>query len=232
MSTQNRSNIGRKLREIDNLSSQHITQSNMPRWMSVQSPNWLKYTLLAGFFVVFGLWMFQPNSSESSRVTPSVVEDVSRWANTPDRDLLQAMGSWMAEMGYGQLSEEELIELRQNGVTATFTSKIRELGYTDVTLDELVSLRQHDVSHTFASMMHELGYEDLTLDDLKRLRDNGVTAYYTSNVHDLGYRNITIDQVISLKNARMSISDIKRAQQELGDDVTVEELVRYGISNQ
>jgi hypothetical protein len=232
MSTRNKPKLSQKLREIDDLSSQRLSESGMPRFMSVQSPNWVKYTLLAGFLFIFGLWMFQPSANQSANGSQNVVEDVTRWANTPDQDLLNAMGSWMQEMGYGELSNEELVDLRQNGVTATFTSKIRELGYTDITLDELVSLRQHDVSATFASMMHELGYTDLTLDDLKRLRDNGVTAYYTSNVHDLGYKNITIDQLISLKNARMSLTDIKRAQSQMGDDVSVEELVRYGISNQ
>jgi hypothetical protein len=233
MSTQNKKKIGQQLDQINDLSRQRLTQqSNFSRWMGVQSPSWLKYLLLFSFFGVFGLWMTSSGGEQVTNNTSEVVENVTSWTNAPDQDLLNRMGAWMSEMGYGNLSNSDLAELRRNGVTATFTSKIRELGYTDVTLDELVSLRQHDVSGTFASMMHELGYSDITLDELKRLRDNGVTAYYTSNVHDLGYDDITIDELISLQNARMSISDIRRAQSELGEDVSIDRLVRYGISNQ
>ncbi|MGM0588520.1 MAG: hypothetical protein ACQETE_08915 [Bacteroidota bacterium] len=233
MSRKQQTKIGRQLHEISDLSQQRLTQqSGFTRWMGIQGPNWLKYLLLVSFFGVFGLWLTSDGGGDRVKGTQEVVENVTSWTNAYDQDLLNDMGALMAEMGYGELSIQELSDLRDNGVTANFTAKIRDLGYTDVTLEELKSLRTHDVSATFTSMMHELGYDQITLDELKRLRDNGVTAYYTSNVHDLGYSDITIDELISLQNARMSISDIKRAQSELGKNVSIERLVRYGISNQ
>ena len=96
--------------------------------------------------------------------------------------LIREMGAWMQRMGYGELTVEQLKDLRKKGVTATFTSKIRDLGY-DPTLEDLVLLQNHDVSATFASMMHSLGYTSLTLADLIRLRTHEVTAHYTSNLH-------------------------------------------------
>ncbi|NCQ18421.1 MAG: hypothetical protein GW805_08880 [Ignavibacteria bacterium] len=145
--------------------------------------------------------------------------------------LIREMGAWMERMGYGKLSVERLKELRNKGVTATFTSKIRDLGY-EPTLEDLVLLQNHDVSATFASMMHSLGYTSLTLADLIRLRTHEVTAHYTSNLHDLGYKEITADDLIRLKDAQVSISMVKKLNKNRLQLATIDELVRYGISNQ
>jgi hypothetical protein len=82
-------------------------------------------------------------------------------------------------------------------------------------------------------MMQSLGYEDLEVDDLVRLRDNGVTAYYTSNLHDLGYTDLTIDELVRLQNVGVSINTVRRlVRANNGVNPSVEELLRYQISNQ
>lgn len=147
-----------------------------------------------------------------------------------DDELLEGMGSWMEEMGYEGLTKADLIQLRAKGVTATFTNGIRELGY-DPTLDELVRLRQNDVSSRFAAMMQTLGYE-LGIEDMIRLRRADVTAYYTSNLHDMGYRDITPDQLIRFKQVGVSTSDIKKLMIQQNETPTINEILRYKISNQ
>lgn len=146
-------------------------------------------------------------------------------------ELLQGMGDWMAEMGYGELSRQELIQLRDKGVTATYTNGLRELGY-DLTLDEVVRLSQADVSVRFAAMMQSLGYK-LDIDDLIRLERAGVTAFYTSNLHDLGYRDITLDQLVRFQQVGVSTNDIKKLMAQAGGErPAIEEVIRYKISNQ
>lgn len=153
-------------------------------------------------------------------------------------DLLRDMGNWMEEMGYRKLTFVELAELRDKGVTATFTNGIRNLGY-DPSLEDIVRLAQHDVTATFARMMHELGYNDLTIDDLVELRDNGVTAFFTSNMHDKGYHEITKEELIRLRSVNTGNSDVQKAIRQhrikTGDPnslPTVEDIIRYRISNQ
>ncbi len=149
-----------------------------------------------------------------------------------DEGLINRMGVWMAEMGYGDLSREELIELREAGVTATFTSRLRELGYTDLTLDELKRMRQAGVTETFAGMMHELGYKDLTKEDLILLKQRGLTADFTAKVQNLGYPDISKEDLIRLQNYNVNISFIERAQTELGKDATIDDIIRFKIRNQ
>lgn len=197
----------------------------------ISSPNWLKRILFAGFlgtFLVYAGITYMGGSNTSIENPFTVVQN---WASQPDEELLEGMGNWMEEMGYTNLSREDLIELREQGVTATFTSRMRDLGYTGLSLDQLVRLRQNDVSSTFAAMMKELGY-DLTVDDLVNLRQHDVTAYYTSNFHDLGYTDITKEELIRLKDTGVQTSEAQELIEQNGQRPSIDELIRYHISNQ
>ncbi len=149
-----------------------------------------------------------------------------------DEALIDRMGVWMGEMGYGELSRDQLVELREAGVTATFTSRLRELGYTDLTLEELKRMRQAGVTETFAGMMHELGYKDLTKEDLILLKQRGLTADFTAKVQNLGYPDISKEDLIRLQNYNVTTSFIERAQTELGKDATIDDIIRFKIRNQ
>lgn len=161
------------------------------------------------------------------------IDDIVQAIDEPSDDLLSRMGSWMTDMGYGELSREELINLRNEGVTATYTSQIRDVGYTDVTLDELIQLQRADVSATYARMMKELGY-DLSIEQLAETRRNGVTANFTSQMMDLGYslEELTVEKLMSMRSVGVTQNLAERLIEENGVRPSVEELVRYRISNQ
>lgn len=196
----------------------------------LSSPAWVKKILFAGFMGAFVLY-----AGITYINLPSTVENpftvVQNWINQPNEELLQGMGTWMEEMGYADLSREDLIDLRQQGVTATFTSRMRDLGYEDLSLEQLVRLRQNDVSSTFAAMMQELEY-DLTVDELIELRQHDVTAYFTSNMHDLGYTDITKEELIRLKNTGVETSEVQSMVEENEELPKIEEIIRHHISNQ
>lgn len=198
--------------------------------LGLSSPKWLKSILLAGFLGTFVLYAGF-NYMGSSQALNNPVTSVENWVTQPDEHLLKEMGDWMSDMGYKNLDRQQLIDLRREGVTATFTSRMRDLGYSNLTLDQLVKLRQNDVSSTFVAMMKELGY-DLSIDDLVELRQHDVTAYYTSNLHDLGYKDITKDELIRLKDTGVNTSEAKELIQKNGKRPTIDELIRYHISNQ
>ncbi|PWN05862.1 hypothetical protein [Rhodohalobacter mucosus] len=178
---------------------------------------------LAGVFVIRGVQNF------SISPIPDVIESITN--PQPSEDLLNRMNALMIEMGYTDLTNEQLTELRSQGVTATYISNIRSLGYEDLTLEDAVRLSQADVSSTFTAMLQELGYEP-TVEDLINLRRADVTAFYTSNIHDLGYRDVTFDQLIRMQRIGVSPELISQLQAERGEDLPLEEIIRYRISNQ
>jgi hypothetical protein len=195
------------------------------------SGNLIRGFLFGAFLVTFLMFVgYQLDNNNSINDASSTISN-GLAADFSGNSLIKEMGEWMDRMGYKNLSPQELSDLRKKGVTATFTSKIRDLGYNP-TLEELVLLSKHDVSATFASMMHSLGYTSLTIDDLIRLRTHDVTAHYTSNLHDLGYKEITADDLIRLKDAKVSVSMVKKLNKDRLQLASIDELVRYGISNQ
>lgn len=189
------------------------------------------YILLFAFIASLTFYAGSRINFPSFSLNP--IETIVQNFNQPSEDLLNRMGAWMEEMGYGTLSHEELIELRREGVTATYTSQIREAGYTDVTLEELVELQNANVSATFARMMKELGYE-LTVQDLAELRRGGVTAFFTSNMMDLGYlpEELTKENLIRMRSVGVTHQLAESLMEESGARLSVDELIRYRISNQ
>lgn len=189
------------------------------------------YILLFAFLATLIFYAGSKLNFDSIQLSP--LDELVQEFNQPNEDLLNRMGAWMEEMGYGELTREELTSLRQEGVTATYTSNIRDAGFTEVTLEQLVELQNAGVSSTFARMMVELGY-DLTIDDLLALERAGVTAYFTSNMMDLGYtqEELSLDNLIRMRNIGVSHNLASRLMEERGERATVDELIRYYISNQ
>ncbi len=190
------------------------------------------------------------------------ISEVVQSFNEYDPELLQGMREWMDDLGYGVLTDEELSELRDEGVTATQTQALHDIGYTDLTLDDLVELQRADVtanyisdirdagylessldqmielqradvSATYASMMKGLGY-DLGIDELAQTRRSGVTAYFTSNMMDLGYtmEELSVDNLMRMRSIGVDHEMAEAIIQETGERPSVDELIRYAISNQ
>jgi len=185
-----------------------------------------RYILFTAFVVTFLFYLGSRYDFSITNPIQSMIEQM----NQPDEALLEAMGNRMEEMGYTGLSREDLIELRGYGVTATYISRLRDIGFTDITIEDAVKLQQAGITTTFLSMMTELGY-DLSIDEFVRLRRNRVTASFTSNVHDRGFRDVTPDQLIRLVDIGVNTALIDRLQGE-NPDITMDEIIRYRISNQ
>lgn len=195
------------------------------------SRNQVGRIIIAAIILFIGFLFVTGNGFFPSSGPVDFVESVTNVASEPSQDLLNRMNTRMVEMGYVDLTDDELRSLREDGVTATYISNIRSLGYDDLTLDDARRLARADVSSAFTAMMIELGYE-LNVDDLVELRDAGVTAFFTSNVHDLGYRDVTKDQLIRMQRIGVTTSLIEELQAEQVEDVSLEDIIRYRISNQ
>lgn len=97
----------------------------------------------------------------------------------------------------------------------------------------MVEVGEADASPTYARMMKELGY-DFTMEDLAETRRSGVTAYFTSRMMDLGYtlEELTKENLIRLRSVDVSDGIARRLIDERGEKPSIDELVRYMISNQ
>ncbi len=255
MSTKFQKNLRNDLNQYD---SDYRSESAFSKEQEEKGFTLPKFILLVAFLSVFGFYITSQFSFSDDVAAP--VENIFSSLDEPSDELLAGMGSWMTDMGYGELSRAELIELRRAGVTATNTSELRDLGYTDLSLDDLkelgranvdasyvedlqnigysnltveqmIDMQKADVSVTFASMMKSLGY-DLTPEDLAQLRSSGVTAFFTSNMNDLGYENISKEDLIRMRSIGVTHEMVEDLIEARGNTPTIDEIVRYRISNQ
>lgn len=226
MSTKFR-NLKNDLKDLEDDTVSQLNQSSLDK--SSNSGKLSNYILLIAFIAT--LTFYVGSRFDFSEINP--IDRIEQAINEPNEELLQGMGTWMIDMGYGELSREELLDLRSEGVTATYTSSIRDLGYTDVTLDQLVELKRADVSATYARMMQELGYT-LSVDELVETRNAGVTANFTSRMMDLGYtrEELTKENLMRMRGVEVTDRTASRLIEERGAKPTIDELVRYKISNQ
>ncbi|HCD50966.1 MAG TPA: hypothetical protein DEQ34_00865 [Balneolaceae bacterium] len=199
---------------------------------SVTSGKTANYILLFAFLATL-LFYTGTRISNFSFGLGDRFENVVNSMNQASPELLDGMGEWLVEMGYPEMTHEELQAWRDKGVTATKTSEFRDIGYTDITLEEVSMLDQAGVSTTFARYMNELGYE-LSIQDLLDLENAGVKAYFTSRMLDLGYtrEQLTKETLIRLRKSNVTEDLAAQLKEERGALPTIEELIRYRISNQ
>jgi beta-lactamase regulating signal transducer with metallopeptidase domain len=136
-------------------------------------------------------------SEVSDAVTPQAAQPAvassSRAVESPD------FLSGMAAAGYRNLTVDQLIDLKTQGVTPEFARSVQQAGYTDVKPEQLIKLRQHGVDSRFMNEMKADGLGDLSLDDLVNLRSHGVTPDYIAELKDAGYSGLKAGQLTELR---------------------------------
>jgi hypothetical protein len=227
MSTKFR-NLKNDLKDLEDDTVSQLNQGTLNK--NSNSGKLSNYILLFAFIATLTFYV-------GSRIDFSGIDNpidrIEQAINEPNEELLQGMGTWMTDMGYGELSREELIDLRREGVTATETQKLHDIGYTDITLNQLVEFQNAGVSADYARMMKELGY-DLSIEELAETRRAGVTAYFTSRMMDLGYtkEELTKENLMRMSGVEVTDRTAARLIEQRGERPTIDELVRYRISNQ
>jgi beta-lactamase regulating signal transducer with metallopeptidase domain len=102
----------------------------------------------------------------------------------------------LSSAGYGNLSVDEIIELKNAGVSADFLRGISETGWGKLTSAELIGLTQRGVRPDYIRKMKDAGLKDLTLKDVMALASVGASADKIREIHSLGFGPYTTAQVI------------------------------------
>lgn len=105
--------------------------------------------------------------------------------------------------GYGQLSVEELIRLRQADVAVEDAVAFRRDGF-DLGADDLIRLRQQDVTPEYARGLKQAGFAQ-DVDMLVRLRNEQVTTEYANQMKRLG---VAPDEASLVKLHRARITPV------------------------
>jgi len=114
---------------------------------------------------------------------------------------VKPQGSFLAALvaaGYRDLPVDEIISLKDHGVTAEFLAGIGESGWGRMTAGEMIELRTHGVSPEYLRQVHEAGFLQVAIRDAVMLHQHGVRPETIAEIHALGFGPYTPGQAIEL----------------------------------
>jgi beta-lactamase regulating signal transducer with metallopeptidase domain/uncharacterized protein YnzC (UPF0291/DUF896 family) len=103
----------------------------------------------------------------------------------------------LKEAGLTNLSVDELIGLKVQGVTADYVRAMRDLGLK-IDTDNLIGMKVQGITPEYVKAMRESTGEQLDSDALIGLKVQGVTPEYVKQMHDLGLKT-DADEIIGMK---------------------------------
>ncbi len=134
----------------------------------------------------------------------------------------------MRNLGFKDISHDELVSSRIHKVTPEYVREMRAAGW-DLSLDDLQSSRIHGATPQFAEEMRKLGYGDLDHDDLVSFRIHKVTGDFIGQLAKLGYRNVPADKLVSMRIHRVTPEYIRELEAAGYANVPIEKMISMRI---
>ena len=103
----------------------------------------------------------------------------------------------LSSAGLTNLTVDELISLKIQGVTADYVKSMKELGIKPDP-DELVALKIQGVTPDYVKQMRSITGQNLDADALIGMKIQGVTPEYYRQMHDLGLQ-VDADNIVGMK---------------------------------
>jgi beta-lactamase regulating signal transducer with metallopeptidase domain len=127
----------------------------------------------------------------------------------------------MEAAGFKNLSADDLISLKVQGVTPEYIRAMRDLGF-QVNVDEIVGMKVQGVTPEYVRAMRELGFKP-SADDIIGMKTMGVTEEFVRGMRALGL-SPNADEIVGMKSQGVTPEYIKEMQ-ALGLKPTVDDLI-------
>ena len=186
----------------------------------------------------------RPNKSSDKQDAKSEITDAidsrgnpSAEATTPiEPQASQGSGSFIEELaalGYTNLSVDDLIALKNHGVTPQLVRELKERGYEKLSIKQLTRLASNGVTGQFIRELKAAGVEPLPIESLIRLHSHGVNPALVKELGDLGYKNLPADQLTTVASHGVTPKFIGALQSAGYKDLPIANVIRahdHGVS--
>ena len=106
-----------------------------------------------------------------------------------DGDAGNTRGSFLAAVvasGYGDLTIDEIVELKDHGISGAYLMGISQAGWGKIPTKELLDLHAQGVDPGYLKTMREVGLKDVRIPDVIRMKQHGVRPEYVRLIHGCG----------------------------------------------
>jgi beta-lactamase regulating signal transducer with metallopeptidase domain len=137
-------------------------------------------------------------------------------------DLLDAL----SKAGYPTLPVDDLIRLKDVGVTGDLVSAAVAYGGSRPSADLLVRLASVGVDGTYLRSLPNLGISHMDLDAVVRMKSIGIDPAYIRDMDAVLKARPTIDDLVRLRSVGVDPGYVRNMNAALNTTVTIEDLVR------
>jgi len=112
-------------------------------------------------------------------------------------------GSFLAALvaaGYGDLSVDEIIALKDRGIDARFLADLSQSGWEKMNAREMIEMHDHGVTGEFLRALHDAGFQHLQIRDVIQAFEQGVRPGTLKEAAQYG-THLTLAQIVRLKQA-------------------------------
>jgi beta-lactamase regulating signal transducer with metallopeptidase domain len=112
----------------------------------------------------------------------------------------------LVDAGYTQVSVDDIISLRENGVDSKYIQGMLRAGFGTPSPKDLINLHNNGVSPEYARHAVATGIPNLNVERMIHLAQNGVDLENVQRIHALGFGPFNIEQLTELHNNGVSAS--------------------------
>jgi len=152
----------------------------------------------------------QPASAPTPQAAPS--------ANAPKQSYIDSL----KDAGLTNLSADELIGLKVQGVTGEYVKAMKELGLK-IDPDELIGLKVQGITPEYVKEMKSLGMK-VDSDALIGMKVQGITPEYVKEMKALGM-NVDSDSLIGMKVQGIAPEYVKEMRAATGQTLNADDLI-------
>ena len=112
-------------------------------------------------------------------------------------------GSFLAALvaaGYGDLSVDEIIALKDHGIDARFLADLSQTGWEKMSARDMIEMHDHGVNGEFLRALHDAGFQHLQIRDVIQAFEQGVRPGTLKEAAQYG-THLTLAQIVRLKQA-------------------------------
>jgi beta-lactamase regulating signal transducer with metallopeptidase domain len=129
----------------------------------------------------------------------------------------------MKSAGLGDLTVDQLISLKIQGVTPEYVKQMHDLGlHPDA--DELIGMKVQGITPDYVREMRSATGKPLDVDNLIGLKVEGVTPEYIKQIHDLGIKS-DVDEIIGMKVQGISPEYVREMRAATGQSLDGDALI-------
>jgi len=136
----------------------------------------------------------------------------------------QGAGQGQGQGKSGELTVEQLIEMKSVGVTPEYIESIRRLGYSELTAKQAIELRSLAIDEEFIKQARGWTNGKPSIDELVELKSIGMSAEFINGMKQAGYNNLTVEQLVDLKSVGVNPEFVESMRRAGFDKLTPDEL--------